>query len=142
MPLFVLHYMQSEMVAEAAMAKVKTEIQSLQDLKFAGLTREVEGLKTDLDKVKNEIRYEVDKVTAGQRDKEVSLPQSKVRGKRKRVLTFPQLLSSPHPSPSENPPPAPALPDFRWCPNFETPSNLENYKLDSSLRAWLPIQIL
>ncbi|CAI7804744.1 unnamed protein product [Closterium sp. NIES-54] len=59
--------MQSEMVAEAAMAKVKTEIQSLQDLKFAGLTREVEGLKTDLDKVKNEIRYEVDKVTAGQR---------------------------------------------------------------------------
>ncbi|CAI7764285.1 unnamed protein product [Closterium sp. NIES-53] len=57
----------SEMVAEAAMAKVKTEIQSLQDLKFAGLTREVEGLKTDLDKVKNEIRYEVDKVTAGQR---------------------------------------------------------------------------
>eukprot|EP00475_Leptophrys_vorax_P032707 TRINITY_DN5082_c0_g2_i3.p1 TRINITY_DN5082_c0_g2~~TRINITY_DN5082_c0_g2_i3.p1 ORF type:complete len:191 (+),score=31.42 TRINITY_DN5082_c0_g2_i3:222-794(+) len=57
----------AELIAEAAMSKVKTEMVNVQDLKFAGIHREVEGLKTDLDKVKNEIRYEVDKVTAGQR---------------------------------------------------------------------------
>ncbi|CAI5505526.1 unnamed protein product [Closterium sp. Naga37s-1] len=57
----------SEMVAEAALVKLKAEVQSTLDLKFAALQREVEGLKIGVDKVKSEIRYEVDKVTAGQR---------------------------------------------------------------------------
>lgn len=73
----------SELLAEAALSKFKTEIQSSHDLKFAGLQREVEGLKIDVDKVKNEIRYEIDKVTAGQR-----LDLNLERGRQKEELNL------------------------------------------------------
>ena len=78
---------QSELLADAALSKFRTELQShqvwailamrktssgigrgrgtylqlcvhfVQDVKFTSLQRELETLKTDLDKVKSEIRY-------------------------------------------------------------------------------------
>eukprot|EP00249_Psilotum_nudum_P009436 c21936_g1_i2 orf=608-1435(+) len=57
----------SEMMQEAALSKFKGEMQSLQDHKVSSLQREIEKLSTDIDRMRSEMRYEIDKVAAGQR---------------------------------------------------------------------------
>lgn len=57
----------SEMVQEANLSKFKAEIQSSQEHHFSLLQRETEKLQNDIGKIRSELKYEVDKVTAGQR---------------------------------------------------------------------------
>ncbi|XP_057845577.1 protein FMP32, mitochondrial isoform X2 [Cryptomeria japonica] len=57
----------SEMLHEAALSKYKGEVKSSQDHNFSLLQRETERLRTDIEKLRSELKYEVDKVTAGQR---------------------------------------------------------------------------
>ncbi|XP_020599608.1 protein FMP32, mitochondrial-like isoform X1 [Phalaenopsis equestris] len=57
----------SEMAQDANLSKFKSEVQSLQEHHFSLLQRETEKLKTDIEKMRSELRYEVDKVTAGHR---------------------------------------------------------------------------
>lgn len=57
----------SEMLHEAALSKFKGEVKSSQDNHFSLLQRDTERLRTDIDKLRSELRYEIDKVTAGQR---------------------------------------------------------------------------
>ncbi|KAJ7524590.1 hypothetical protein O6H91_17G013000 [Diphasiastrum complanatum] len=56
-----------EMMQEAALSKFQSEMQSTQEEKYNALQREGEKLRTDIDKLKSEIKYEIDKVTAAQR---------------------------------------------------------------------------
>lgn len=57
----------NEMMQEAALAKVKGEIQHAQEYKVSLLQREVERIRTDVEKMRSDLRYEIDKVTAAQR---------------------------------------------------------------------------
>lgn len=57
----------SEMTQDANLTKFKSEVQSSQEHHFSLLQRETEKLKGDIEKMRSELRYEVDKVTAGQR---------------------------------------------------------------------------
>ncbi|KAH8939541.1 hypothetical protein BDL97_15G042000 [Sphagnum fallax] len=68
----------SEMMAEAALSKFKGEVQSAQEHHFATLQRETERLRTDIDKMRSELRYEIDKVTAGQR-LDLNLERGRIR---------------------------------------------------------------
>jgi len=52
---------------EARIAGFKSEVQKSQELHHSSLTRDTDRLQTMLDKVKAEIRYEIDKLTASQR---------------------------------------------------------------------------
>lgn len=63
----VYEMQRSEMVAEAALSKFKGQMQSSQDHHFAMLQQELERLRTDIDKMRNESNYAIDKVTSGQR---------------------------------------------------------------------------
>ncbi|KAJ8443636.1 hypothetical protein Cgig2_019618 [Carnegiea gigantea] len=56
-----------EMIQESKLAKFKSEVQSSQEHHFALLKRETEKLQGDIEKLRSELRYEIDKVTAGQR---------------------------------------------------------------------------
>ncbi|KAK1369487.1 Coiled-coil domain-containing protein 90-like [Heracleum sosnowskyi] len=56
-----------EMLQEANLSKFKAEIQSSQEHHFSLLQRETEKLQNDIGKIRSELKYEVDKVTAGQR---------------------------------------------------------------------------
>lgn len=58
---------QYNMMQEAAFAKLQTEVQSSQEKKISSIHRETEKLRVDNEKLKSEIRYEMDKVSAGQR---------------------------------------------------------------------------
>ncbi|KAA8536046.1 hypothetical protein F0562_028524 [Nyssa sinensis] len=57
----------TEMVQESNLSKFKSEVQSSQEHHFSLLQRETEKLRGDIDKMRSELRYEIDKVTAGQR---------------------------------------------------------------------------
>ncbi|KAM0934616.1 putative Coiled-coil domain-containing protein [Dioscorea sansibarensis] len=57
----------SELIQEANLSKFKSEVQSSQEHHFSLLQRETEKLRGDIDKMRSELRYEIDKVTAGQR---------------------------------------------------------------------------
>lgn len=57
----------SELKAEASISGFRAEVLKSQELQEATSTRETERLQANLDKVKSEIRYEVDKLTASQR---------------------------------------------------------------------------
>jgi len=57
----------SELIADAALSKFKGQVQSSQEHHFAMLQQETERLRTDIDKMRNELRYAIDKVTSGQR---------------------------------------------------------------------------
>ncbi|KAH9321182.1 hypothetical protein KI387_015821, partial [Taxus chinensis] len=57
----------SEMLHEAALSKLKGEVKSSQDHHISSLQREIERLRTDIEKPRSELKYEIDKVTAGQR---------------------------------------------------------------------------
>ncbi|KZV42671.1 hypothetical protein F511_25154 [Dorcoceras hygrometricum] len=58
---------QNEMSHESNLSKFKTEVKSSQEHHFSLLQHETEKLKSDIEKMRRELRYEVDKVTAGQR---------------------------------------------------------------------------
>ncbi|CAM6096582.1 unnamed protein product [Calypogeia fissa] len=68
----------SEMMMEAALSKFKGEMQSNQEHHFSLLQRETERLRTDIDKMRSELRYEVDKVTAGHR-LDLNLERGRIR---------------------------------------------------------------
>lgn len=55
------------MMQEAAFSKLQTDVQSSQERKVSSIQRETEKLRIDIEKLQSEIRYEMDKVTAGQR---------------------------------------------------------------------------
>lgn len=68
----------SEMLHEAALSKFKGEVKSSQDNHFSLLQRDTERLRTDIDKLRSELRYEIDKVTAGQR-LDLNLERGRIR---------------------------------------------------------------
>ncbi|OWM88891.1 hypothetical protein CDL15_Pgr020845 [Punica granatum] len=56
-----------EMAQESNLSKFKSEVQNSQGHHFSLLQHETEKLRNDIDKMRSELRYEVDKVNAGQR---------------------------------------------------------------------------
>jgi predicted RNase H-like nuclease (RuvC/YqgF family) len=50
----------------------------MQEHHFATLQRETERLRTDIDKMRSELRYEIDKVTSGQR-LDLNLERGRIR---------------------------------------------------------------
>ncbi|XP_075497157.1 protein FMP32, mitochondrial-like isoform X1 [Primulina tabacum] len=69
---------QNEMAQESNLSKFKTEVKSSQDHHFSLLQHETEKLKSDIEKMRSELRYEVDKVTAGQR-LDLNLERGRIR---------------------------------------------------------------
>ncbi|KAI3446173.1 hypothetical protein Pfo_002838 [Paulownia fortunei] len=67
-----------EMSQEANLSKFKSEVQSSQDHHFSLLQREAEKLRNDIEKMRGELRYEIDKVTAGQR-LDLNLERGRIR---------------------------------------------------------------
>jgi len=57
----------SELEASASIAGFRAEVLKSQELQVATFTRDTERLQANLEKVRSEIRYEVDKLTASQR---------------------------------------------------------------------------
>ncbi|KAK4411580.1 protein FMP32, mitochondrial [Sesamum angolense] len=68
----------SEMTQESNLSKFKTEVKSSQGHHFSLLQRETEKLKNDIEKMRSELRYEIDKVTAGQR-LDLNLEKGRIR---------------------------------------------------------------
>ncbi|KAI7736618.1 hypothetical protein M8C21_025703 [Ambrosia artemisiifolia] len=56
-----------EMTQDGNLGKFKSQVQSSQENHFSLLQRETEKLRNDIEKMRSELRYEIDKVTAGQR---------------------------------------------------------------------------
>ncbi|KAJ4964440.1 hypothetical protein NE237_024379 [Protea cynaroides] len=56
-----------ELVNESNLSQFKSQVHSSQDNHFSLLQRETEKLRNDIEKMRNELKYEIDKVTAGQR---------------------------------------------------------------------------
>lgn len=69
---------QNEMAQESNLSKFKTEVKSSQEHHFSLLQHETEKLKSDIEKMRSELRYEVDKVTAGQR-LDLNLERGRIR---------------------------------------------------------------
>ncbi|XP_057493533.1 protein FMP32, mitochondrial-like [Actinidia eriantha] len=67
-----------EMVQDGNLSKFKSEVQSSQEHHFSLLQRETEKLRNDIDKMRSELRYEIDKVTAGQR-LDLNLERGRIR---------------------------------------------------------------
>ncbi|GAB4853840.1 hypothetical protein Ancab_018049 [Ancistrocladus abbreviatus] len=67
-----------EMLQEANISKFKSEVQGSQDHHFSLLQRETEKLQGDIEKLRSELRYEIDKVTAGQR-LDLNLERGRIR---------------------------------------------------------------
>ncbi|KAH7430852.1 hypothetical protein KP509_08G017200 [Ceratopteris richardii] len=57
----------NEMMQEVALQKLSAEIQNAQEYKISLTQRDVERIKTDIEKMRSDLRYEIDKVTAAQR---------------------------------------------------------------------------
>lgn len=68
----------SEMLQDANLAKFKSEVQNSQEHHFSMLQRETEKFKSDIDKIRSELRYEIDKVNAGQR-LDLNLERGRIR---------------------------------------------------------------
>ncbi|CAL9757324.1 unnamed protein product [Musa acuminata subsp. burmannicoides] len=68
----------SEMIQDSNLSKFKLEMKGSQDHHFALLQRETEKLRVDIDKMRSELRYEIDKVTAGQR-LDLNLERGRIR---------------------------------------------------------------
>ncbi|OMO74404.1 hypothetical protein CCACVL1_16768 [Corchorus capsularis] len=68
----------SEMLQEANLSKFKSEVKSSQEHHFSMLQRETEKLRGDIEKMRSELRYEIDKVTAGQR-LDLNLERGRIR---------------------------------------------------------------
>ncbi|XP_019054099.1 PREDICTED: protein FMP32, mitochondrial isoform X6 [Nelumbo nucifera] len=68
----------SEMTQESSLSKFKSEVKSSQEHHFSMLQRETEKLRGDIEKMRSELRYEIDKVTAGQR-LDLNLERGRIR---------------------------------------------------------------
>ncbi|CAA0833828.1 Protein of unknown function (DUF1640 [Striga hermonthica] len=68
----------NEMTQESNLSKFKTEVKSSQDHHFSLLQHEMEKLKNDLEKTRSELRYEIDRATAGQR-LDLNLEKGRIR---------------------------------------------------------------
>ncbi|XP_024027693.1 protein FMP32, mitochondrial [Morus notabilis] len=68
----------SEMLQESNLSKFKSEVQGSQEHHFSMLQRETEKLRGDIEKMRSELRYEIDKVTAGQR-LDLNLERGRIR---------------------------------------------------------------
>ncbi|KAK9287381.1 hypothetical protein L1049_015799 [Liquidambar formosana] len=68
----------TEMLQESNLSKFKSEVQSSQEHHFSTLQRETEKLRGDIEKMRSELRYEIDKVTAGQR-LDLNLERGRIR---------------------------------------------------------------
>ncbi|KAJ4775304.1 coiled-coil 90B-like protein (DUF1640) [Rhynchospora pubera] len=68
----------SEMIQESTLSKFKNEVQSLQETHISLLQRETEKLQADIEKMRSELRHEIDKVTAGQR-LDLNLERGRIR---------------------------------------------------------------
>ncbi|CAL5329015.1 unnamed protein product [Camellia sinensis] len=71
----------TDMLHESNLSKFKTEVQSSQVFEehhFSLLQRETEKLRSDIEKMRSELRYEIDKVTAGQR-LDLNLERGRIR---------------------------------------------------------------
>ncbi|KAK9691016.1 hypothetical protein RND81_09G170500 [Saponaria officinalis] len=68
----------TELIQDGNISKFKTEVQSSQDHHFALLQRETEKLQGDIEKLQRELKYEIDKVTAGQR-LDLNLEKGRIR---------------------------------------------------------------
>ncbi|XP_048431514.1 protein FMP32, mitochondrial-like [Pyrus x bretschneideri] len=68
----------TEMIQESNLSKFKSEIQSAQGHHFSLLQHETEKLRNDIEKMRSELRYEIDKVTAGQR-LDLNLERGRIR---------------------------------------------------------------
>jgi len=66
------------MEQDANLSKFKSEVQSSQEHHFSLLQRETEKLRHDIEKMRSELRYEIDKVTAGQR-LDLNLERGRIR---------------------------------------------------------------
>ncbi|XP_057501583.1 protein FMP32, mitochondrial-like [Actinidia eriantha] len=67
-----------EMIQDGNLSKFKSEVQSSQEHHFSLLQRETEKLRNDIEKMRSELRYEIDKVTAGQR-LDLNLERGRIR---------------------------------------------------------------
>ncbi|OAY83994.1 protein FMP32, mitochondrial-like [Ananas comosus] len=67
-----------EVMQDSNLSKFKSEVQSSQEQHFALLQRETEKLRGDIEKMRSELRYEIDKVTAGQR-LDLNLERGRIR---------------------------------------------------------------
>lgn len=56
-----------EMLQDAKLSKYVSEVKSSQENHFSVLQRETEKLRGDVEKLRSELKYEIDKVSAGQR---------------------------------------------------------------------------
>lgn len=68
----------TEMIQESNLSKFKSEVQSSQDNHFSLLQHETEKLRHDIEKMRSELRHEIDKVTAGQR-LDLNLERGRIR---------------------------------------------------------------
>ncbi|WCJ32567.1 hypothetical protein M5689_013984 [Euphorbia peplus] len=68
----------TEMIQETNLSKFKSEVQSSQDHHFALLQHETEKLRHDIEKMRSELRHEIDKATAGQR-LDLNLERGRIR---------------------------------------------------------------
>ncbi|OIT22420.1 PREDICTED: protein FMP32, mitochondrial-like [Nicotiana attenuata] len=67
-----------EMIQESKLSKFKSEVQSSRENHFSLLQHETEKLKSDIEKMRSELRYEIDKVTAGHR-LDLNLERGRIR---------------------------------------------------------------
>ncbi|KAL8250814.1 hypothetical protein R6Q59_034507 [Mikania micrantha] len=67
-----------EMTQDGNLGKFKSRVQSSQENHFSLLQGEMEKLKSDIEKMRSELRYEIDKVTAGQR-LDLNLERGRIR---------------------------------------------------------------
>ncbi|KAL5706614.1 hypothetical protein ACHQM5_024759 [Ranunculus cassubicifolius] len=67
-----------EMTQDANLGKFKSQVHSAQEQHFSSLQRETEKLQNDIEKMRSELRYEIDKVTAGQR-LDLNLERGRIR---------------------------------------------------------------
>ncbi|KAI6701152.1 hypothetical protein NL676_015476 [Syzygium grande] len=68
----------TEILQESSLSKFKSEVQSSQEHHLSLLQRETEKLRGDIDKTRSELKYEIDKVTAGQR-LDLNLERGRIR---------------------------------------------------------------
>ncbi|KAK6258245.1 hypothetical protein SCA6_012719 [Theobroma cacao] len=68
----------SEMIQESNLSKLKSDVHSSQENHFSLLQHETEKLRNDIEKMRSELRYEIDKVTAGQR-LDLNLERGRIR---------------------------------------------------------------
>ncbi|KAJ6288343.1 hypothetical protein OIU76_024349 [Salix suchowensis] len=66
------------LIQETSLSKFKSEVQNSQDHHFSLLQHETEKLRNDIEKMRSELRHEVDKLTAGQR-LDLNLERGRIR---------------------------------------------------------------